>query len=304
MNFNKSTEYKGLTYTLISAFMYSTLPILVKLAYASGLGPGNTLFLRYVFSFLLLSVLIKTLKLGKTLIISPLIIAQGLFLTIGGLFYFFALESLSAGLTTVIFFIYPVLVAILSLLIYKEPFVPRIFVGLVLAITGIILLTGLKGESSLPANGVIFALLSCLCYTLYSLIGHKTVTSSDPLSITATLSLLAILIIGPFYHNELTEITHLTWQQTLITLSMACLNTLMAVLFFLKGVKHIGATRATLISTAEPAFCIILAYIILGETLTTKQFIGTGLVFASMFLAVRSNKRANRDQVADSMEHL
>lgn len=85
---------------------------------------------------------------------------------------------------------------------------------------------------------------------------------------------------------------------------MACLNTLMAVLFFLKGVKHIGATRATLISTAEPAFCIILAYIILGETLTATEFIGTGLVFVSMFLAVRPNKRADRDQVSGSMEHL
>ena len=294
MFINASKELKGSIFILFSAFMYATLPILVKLAYAAGLGPGSTLLLRYMFSFILLALFIKVVKHDHILSLSPLVIAQGIFLTTSGLFYFFALNTLSAGLTTVIFFTHPVLVAILSILIFKERFVPRIFIGLALALGGVALISGLVGHSpGLSSEGVFFALLASICYSFYSLLGQKTVARSNPLSITATLSLMAIIIIVPVYHSSLGFLFVLTPSQLLITLIMAVFNTLLAVLFFLKGVQNIGAARATLISTAEPVFCVMMAFLILGETLTGVEVIGSVMVFASMLLAVfsRSEKR-------------
>ncbi len=294
MFINASKELKGSIFILFSAFMYATLPILVKLAYAAGLGPGSTLLLRYIFSFILLALFIKVVKHDHILSLSPPVIAQGIFLTASGLFYFFALNTLSAGLTTVIFFTHPVLVAILSIVIFKERLVPRIFIGLAFALGGVALISGLVGHSpGLSSEGVFFALLACICYSFYSLLGQKTVARSNPLSITATLSLMAIIIIVPVYHSSLGFLFVLTPSQLLITLIMAVFNTLLAVLFFLKGVQNIGAARATLISTAEPVFCVMMAFLILGETLTGVEMIGSVMVFASMMLAVfsRSEKR-------------
>jgi len=286
---NASPNIKGSAYILFSAFMYAALPILVKIAYAAGLGPDSTLLLRYFFSFILLAGLIKLFRHGRLLSLSPMVVAQGIFLTISGLFYFFALETLSAGLTTVIFFTHPVIVAVLTILIFKEKFVPRLFIGLALALAGIALISGLLGGAhDLSARGIIWALLACLCYAFYGLIGQKTLTVNDPLSITATLSLLAVIIVIPVYHSDLGFIRHLTRQQILITLAMAVVNTLLAVLFFLKGVQKIGASRATLISTAEPVFCLLMAFFILKETLTPLELIGSGLVFTSMLLTVYS----------------
>lgn len=284
---NTSLELKGSIYIVFSAFMYATLPILVKLAYAAGLSPGITLLLRYFFSFVLLAILIKFFRYGRLLALSPWVIAQGIFLTVSGLFYFLALQTLSAGLTTVIFFAHPVFVAILSILIFRERFVPRLFLGLALAVLGIALISGLGGVGpDLPARGIIFALLACLGYSLYSVIGQKTLVNYEPLTITATLSLLALIILVPIYHRELVFLGSLTLTQLLITAAMAVLNTVLAVLFFLKGIQKIGATRATLISTAEPVFCIIMAFLILGETLSGIEIMGSGLVFISMLLAV------------------
>jgi len=286
---NASPNFKGSAYILFSALMYATLPILVKIAYAAGLGPDSTLLLRYLFSFILLGGLVKFCIHGRLLSLSPMVVAQGIFLTSSGLFYFFALETLSAGLTTVIFFTHPVMVAILTILIFKEKFIPRLFVGLALALTGIALISGLLGGGhDLSVRGITWALLACLCYTFYSLIGQKTLAVNDPLSITATLSLLAVIIIIPAYHSDLGLILHLTRQQILITLAMAVMNTLLAVLFFLKGVQKVGASRATLISTAEPVFCLLMAFFMLKETLTPIELIGSVLVFISMLLAVYS----------------
>jgi len=283
-----SKEFKGALYILISALMYATLPVLVKLAYAQGLTPGSALFLRYLFSFSLLAILLKGIRQVQLLALSPLVLIQGILLAGGGLLYFGALQYLGAGLATVIFFAHPALVAILSVFIYKESLVPRLLIGLGLALSGVYLLSGLQGGvSQASLNGIIYALLACLCYTFYSLVGQRTLVGGEPFSITATLSLVAILVIAPLYPHEASTIFRLTGPQFLITMMMAFFNTLIAVLFFLKGLQQIGATRATLLSTAEPAFCIILAYLVLGETLLLQEMVGAVMVFASMFLAVR-----------------
>ncbi|MCX5780153.1 MAG: DMT family transporter [Firmicutes bacterium] len=287
MFINASIELKGSIYILFSALMYATLPILVKLAYGSGLSPGITMLLRYLFSFILLAIVIKFFRYGRILSLSWWVVAQGLFLTITGLFYFLALQTLSAGLTTVIFFAHPVFVAILSILFFRERFVPRLFVGLAMALVGIALISGLGGVNpNLSSRGITFALLACLGYSLYSLIGQKTLVDYEPLSLTATLSLLALIIIAPIYYRELSVLESLTLTQILIALIMAVLNTVLAVLFFLKGIQNIGAARATLISTAEPVFCIIMAFLILGETLSGLEIVGSGMVLISMILAV------------------
>ena len=284
---NCSQNLLGTAYVLFSALMYATLPILVKLAYSVGLGPGNTLLLRYIFSFILLSGFIKLFSHGRLLSLSPLVIVQGMLILGSGLFYFSALKTLPAGMATVVFFTHPVLVAILSLFVFKEKFAPRLFLGLALALGGIVLISGLLGgEQALSGRGIVWVLLACLCYTFYSLIGQKTLAEYEPLSITATLSLVGVIILIPVYHSELGFIQHLTGQQILVTLAMAVLNTLLAVLFFLKGLQKIGASRASLISTAEPVFCLLLAFIVLRESLTLPELIGSVLVFASMLLAV------------------
>jgi len=284
---NRSNEFLGSISICFSAFMYATLPILVKLAYASGLTAGNALWLRYVLSFVLLALFISLVTKGTLFSLSPPVIAQGIFLTVGGLLYFHALEWLSAGVTTIIFFSHPVFVAVLTILVYKEKFVLHLFLGLVLAVLGIVLVSGI-GElsSSFPYLGLVYALSACLCYTLYSLVGQKAMDQHDPLSVTATMSMLAILVLTPVFYRDLAALSQITPEQFVIALAMAVLNTLLAVLFFLKGLKRIGAARATLLSTAEPVFCLLMAFIILGESLSLGQIAGSVLVLASMLLAV------------------
>lgn len=285
---NRSNELLGSMSICFSALMYATLPILVKLAYANGLTAGNALWLRYLFSFILLVVFMSLVSKGSLLsLLSPPVIAQGIFLTVGGLLYFYALEWLSAGVATIIFFSHPVFVAVLSILVYKEKIVLRLFLGLVLAVLGIALVSGAGGlSSSLPSQGLVYALSSCLCYTLYSLVGQKAMDRHDPLSVTATISMLAILVLTPVFYRDLAALSHITASQFGIALAMAVLNTLLAVLFFLKGLKRIGASRATLLSTAEPVFCLLMAYIILGESLSLQQIMGSAMVLASMLLTV------------------
>lgn len=113
---------------------------------------------------------------------------------------------------------------------------------------------------------------------------------TDTLSMTATISLTAVIIIAFFANRELVFLYHFTLNQVLIGLTMAILNTWLSVVLFLQGIKKIGAARASLISTAEPPLCLLLAFLILGETLSLWQLLGSLLVFASMILATLHSK--------------
>lgn len=284
---NLSDEIVGALYIAISALMYATLPILVKYAYAAGLSPGSTLLLRYFFAFLFLSGYLLLTKSGPIFSRSPWVIAQGILMIAGGLFYFFSLQNLPAGLASVIFFTHPIMVAILALVVFKEKLMPRLIAGLVLALVGISLISGLgQGMVNISPRGLTFCILSALTYASYCLIGQKNVARVSPLSLTATIALVAIVILTIIYYHDLAFIMTLNARQLIIGISMAFFNTVLSIIFFLKGIQKIGASRAALISTLEPMLTILIAFALLGEILTAPQIIGSLLVIISMLLAI------------------
>ena len=70
----------------------------------------------------------------------------------------------------------------------------------------------------------------------------------------------------------------------MILLGMILLSTIMALGTFLAGMRRVGPTSASLLSTLEPVFTVLLAVFLLQETLHPSQVIGGGLVLAAVVL--------------------
>lgn len=283
---NLPDRISGAIYITVSAFLYASLPILAKLAYQVGLGPSTTLFLRYAFAFVILAIYLKMIRREPIFSRSILAIVQGVLLIGSGLVYFYALQYLSVALATVIFFSHPVLVAIMALAVYKEKFDFRLVVGLFLAVIGVYLVSD-AGNSSLHISqtGLCLAVAACIIYALYTLVGQKNVNRSPPLALTATFSLIGMILI-PTLSPHSVLLASLNGIQVLIVFIMSLFNTVLSVSFFLKGVQKIGASRASLISTVEPVITLLMAFLILGEVLTLKQILGSFLVLISIFLSI------------------
>ncbi|KUG03472.1 permease of the drug/metabolite transporter (dmt) superfamily [hydrocarbon metagenome] len=275
----------GAIFICISAFAYATQTILGKFAFSAGLTPESLLLLRYI---LTASFITPYLFFKKSAVIdkSPLVLLQAFLFASEGLLFFYALQHLSASITVVVFFSHPVLVAISSSIIFKEKLHSYFILGLILAITGVILVSGLLGGAvKLSVLGLALIVGAAVLYTIYSLISQKNVRTVSPLIITNTLAVGSIVILLALYH-DLSFLAQLSMEQLLITLVMTVLNTLIAVVFFLKGVKKIGASRATLLGTLEPVLAMLLAFSLLGESLSRVQMLGAIMVFISIFLAV------------------
>ena len=64
--------------------------------------------------------------------------------------------------------------------------------------------------------------------------------------------------------------------------AIAVISTVAAIGLFFAGLRRVGSTTASIVSTAEPLTTVLLASVVLGESLNTVQLLGGALVLAGV----------------------
>ncbi|CAN5760765.1 DMT family transporter [soil metagenome] len=214
--------------------------------------------------------------------------------------YFAALETVPASLTALIVYMYPALVAVLSIRFGRRLEGRRAWIALILTTVGVALAVGgiAAGEVP-PLLGLVLALASPVIYALWIVLaarlggersereGATPPETSEPapaaaLMTTATFAVwwLAALATGRPTHPA--DIPTEAWLPLLL---LGVLSTAVAVQTFYAGSKRIGAANASLVSTIEPVYIIAMATALLHETLTPVQMVGGALVIGGVLLA-------------------
>lgn len=297
MNMRRSKYFTGVLDVLISSITFSTLPILAKIAYKLGLSPESASILRFFFATVILALIIR-LKGNKTVIIwSPWVILQGVFLAITNLLYFYSLKYLSAGIVTVMFFTYPVTVAILAAIFFKEKGTKRLIPSIILALLGVLLISSCNSFDGLSSYKYLFvALIATMSYSAFCLTGQKTAVNYDSMALTVTQCAIVLFAVFVLDCKHLDFVGTITAQQLFITFLMAIFGTWLAFEFLQKGIQHLGSTLASLISMIEPPATLLLAFLVLGEKMTLLQIIGTIMVLASVFIVVLPKESHNLNE--------
>ena len=70
---------------------------------------------------------------------------------------------------------------------------------------------------------------------------------------------------------------------------IAVVSTVAAISLFFAGLRRVGPTTASILSTVEPLVTVLLAFLVFGETLTGVQLLGGALVLGAV-LALRAVK--------------
>lgn len=204
-----------------------------------------------------------------------------------------------AGMTIVLNFTYPVLVALLSAAFFHERLRPIGVVGLVLAILGIALISGLGAEGGLdlgskPALGIPLALLSGVAYAVYFLAGRHSAyatldTSVSNVYITGSASLLsfaAAFITGRFRVPP----TAFIW---LVLLAGGIIGSVLGIRLLLKGIRLLGSTPASALNTLEPVFASVTSMLVFGEAMGLQKIAGAALVLLGALFSILAMKRGD-----------
>ncbi|HEX2914524.1 MAG TPA: EamA family transporter [Chloroflexia bacterium] len=213
--------------------------------------------------------------------------------------YFFAIPM--AGVTLVVVTALcssPILVAFLSIPIFKERLTGGLLLALALALSGTALLAFGGGQGAEIKSGVLLgaglALLTGLAYSVLAIFSriamlHGTKGEQrgpiQPTAVAFSLSALVLLPVTLATGSFRLEMAAGVW---LIGLYMGIMPTGVAYIIFMKGITSASATAATITTMLEPAVAAILAWLLLGERLTLASLCGTLLLLGSVLIL---NKR-------------
>ncbi len=207
--------------------------------------------------------------------------------------YFKALElGVPSGLTSVLLYLYPGIVAVLSRVFFKEKLsivrviaIAAAFAGTVLAIDPF--QSGDAAKSS--TAGIAFGIGSALMYSLYIVVGSRVTKGVDAIACSAVVSLSAAAAFG-----AAALATGPTWPTAPIgwlgVLALGLLATVVSVLGIIAGMQKIGPVDTSTIATLEAITTVAVGAIFLSERLGAVQWIGGGLILAAAVVMARARK--------------
>jgi len=276
MSKTKSKAYVNLL--LVVVFWGLTFPMQKDILH--GLSPVFYNVVRFSFAVLLLIPLRKRLGLSFSSSGFKKGVVLGLFLSGGDVFQTWGLVFTSASKSAFITALYVGLVAILSPLIERKmPTVVQI-ASLVISLVGLYFLTS-------PEGGFNFGdFLTTLCAVSFALhvvlISHFTKVASDKemelLLPQFVVVVLVNLLLTPFVEGSI----FINYRILLVALFTAVFATIFAVVVQLKYQRYLGSVGASLIYVGEPAFALLFAMIILGESPSRMEILGLSLMTLGM----------------------
>lgn len=279
----------GFLQIILSGVCFGFLGFFGKIAYKQNIGPGELLSLRYSISALLTALLVLITKPKSLFSLSPFEIISSLLLGIFGYalfssFYFMALSGLSASLTVLLLYTYPVMVALFSRYFLKEKIGTQGLIALFLVSVGLIGLVWGEWSISQPIY-LLFGMGSAFFYAIYILLSRKYLSKAAaiPSSFYVQLGAGAVLSLLNFSAQP-SRILEIISNHYLLIFSMSILCSLMAMTLFLAGLQKVTSSEASILSTTEPIFGVIIATALLGEKIQIIQICGAGLILIGLIL--------------------
>ena len=279
-------KYLGVILVIISSICFAFVPNSAKIALDEGTSLSFLLVSRYAIGVaLLLPIMFLTkTKLAVPNYLAPRIIKASV-LALGLIWAtYHAIEFLDVGLVLIILYSFPIGVALISY------FKREILINFQQIACMFLLLFGLWTmiyEEGVSVNlyGLVISFAGLICFILFIVSASKIADTigSTVLNFYICLIGLSVLMAVIILHSGITISVPTTFKGILAVASNGVFFILSWVLYF-KGAKLIGATRASFLACLEPLFAALLAILLLGQLLSTKEWAGFFVILSSVLI--------------------
>ena len=309
----------GVVLTVISACAFGSGALFAKPVYAAGVGWHVLMAWRFGIGAALAWVWVLAnpatraglRRMPTRAVVSAL--ALGVMYTGNSSTYFAGLETVPASLAALIVYIYPAIVAVISLRLGQPLRGRRAWAALGLALAGVALAVGSPPATATPPplSGLLLMLASPVIYAVWIVlaarlsgedredVGRDSGSAVDPVAagavmLTATAAAFWVTALAFGRPVQPDQIPQAAWFGIA---GVGLVSTFIAVQAFYAGAHRIGAARASLISTVEPIWTIALAGLLFGESLTAIQLFGGALIFGGVVLSQTGGGRSRAPEL-------
>lgn len=283
---------KGYLCAFISAFTYGLIPLfMIPIKKEESFSVDATLFYRFLIAsgaivfFLFYQKERLHISFREMLIMSLL----GLLYALSAEFLFLAYDYLSPGIASTIFFSYPIIVALVLILFYKEKLTLPTLLSLLLVVAGVGVLSIKKGEA-LNYIGLGISLLGALVYALYILIVNKVRIESSGVKISFYSMLFSSLyfLVKSLLLRE--SITISSWALAGDLTLFAIITTSLSLVTLVYAVRYIGSTPTAIMGAFEPIVAVLISVGLFGEQLTPSLVIGGMVIITGVLIDILFRK--------------
>lgn len=282
-------KVKGYLLGAVAAATYGMNPLFALPLYADGMDADSVLFFRYLFAIPMLGAMI--LFRGRSFKVSMhdtlRLVFMGIMVAASSLALFLSYNYMAAGIASTMLFVYPILVAVIMVLFYKEKPSLLTMLCILLAISGIALLYRGGDGATLSLTGTLLVFLSALTYAIY-IVGVNHSSLKDVATLTVTFYVLlfgvGLFLVRILLGDGLTVPTR--WYLWGNAVALALFPTAISFLCTTTAIKYIGSTPTAILGALEPVTAVVIGITVFGEAFTLREGVGLVLIVTAVTLVI------------------
>lgn len=283
-----SLQTKGVILAIISAICYGMNPLGALFLYEEGLNVNSVIFYRFIFASILLAIFMIIKKDSFYLKFKEIILLAllGLLFGISAISLFNSFLYMDAGLASTVLFIYPIFVAIIMALFFKEKNSIITILSIVFAFIGVVLLYESDG-ANVSNFGIFLVIVSSLCYAIYIVIINQYLKiSALKVTFYSMLFCTITILIHSFFDSSLNIMPLVNFNMWFYTIFLALVPTIISLLFLIKAIQLIGSTSASILGALEPLTAVMIGVYVFNEKITFWLVIGIVFILFGVILIV------------------
>ena len=220
-------------------------------------------------------------------------------------FYFVAISRLPVGIALLLEYLAPVLVVLWVRFVRRQDVRNRMWAALALSVLGLAIVARVWDGLTLDGLGLLAGLGAAASLAIYYLSSERGMGSRDLLSLAAWIFTAAATfwsVLRPPWNFDWSILGSavvlpppfegMTAPLWVLVAWIVILGTVVPYSLVLVALSTLGSARTGLLGMAEPVMAGLVAWLVLGEMLTSMQLLGAGLILTGIVLAETARQRA------------
>ena len=281
---------------IVTGVTYGLNPLFAKPLLSMGVSVDTMLACRYLIAVFILGVWLvfrkESLKVNKAQMWRLCIL--GFLFAMSSMLLFLSYNYIPAGLATTIVFLYPVIVALIMVLLKVYP-TWQVWLSILMTFVGVVILSRPSGNMTLNITGLSLAAGSAIAYALYLIVVNRSRRLRTVTSLVLTFYALLIGSVVFLIHSAISGGEFMAgldgWFCWMNLICLAVFPTLVSLLTLAMATRIIGPTKTSVLGVFEPVTAIAVGTIFFGESLTLNVIIGVLITLVAVTFMVMTGKK-------------
>lgn len=286
----ETSRIRGYVAGIVAAVAYGTNPLGALFLYQEGFNPPSVIFYRFIFAVVILAAILLLQRVPFRINRSEfkVLLSLGVLFAASALSLYSSFKHLDTGVASTILFAYPVMVAVIMAVFFKEKASPVMVLSIVLSVAGILLLYQGDGDAKMSLWGVVLVLISSLTYAVYIVVVNRSRISMPPFKMTFYIMMFAALVIGLYSlvvpGSRIMAIP--SWTALGWICMVAVVPTIIAMTMLNIGIAHAGSTPTAIMGALEPVTAVAISVLVFDGLFTARLAAGIVLILAAVVLII------------------